>query len=62
MSTEAQPGAVARYAKATAKPGQGETLARKLLEVASALREAPGCLLYVINRQAGEPDVLDARV
>lgn len=58
MSSEAPPGAVARYAKATAKPGQGEALARKLLEVAGALRETPGCLLYVINRQAGQPDVV----
>ncbi len=58
MSADAVPGAVARYAKAVAKPGQGDALARKLLEVAGALREAPGCLLYLVNRQAGEPDVV----
>jgi quinol monooxygenase YgiN/mannose-6-phosphate isomerase-like protein (cupin superfamily) len=49
---------VARYAKATAKPGQGEALARKLLEVAAALRDVPGCELYVINRSVSDPDVV----
>jgi quinol monooxygenase YgiN/quercetin dioxygenase-like cupin family protein len=49
---------VARYAKATAKPGQGDALAAKMLEVASALREVPGCELYVINRSSTEPDVI----
>jgi quinol monooxygenase YgiN/mannose-6-phosphate isomerase-like protein (cupin superfamily) len=49
---------VARYAKASAKPGQGEALAGKLLEVAAALREVPGCELYVINRSVEEPDVV----
>ncbi len=58
MSGEAGAAGVARYAKATARPGQGEALARKLLEVASVLRETPGCLLYVINREAGEADVV----
>ena len=50
--------AVGRYAKMTAKPGQGEALAQKMLEVADALREVAGCELYVINRSAGEPDVI----
>jgi quinol monooxygenase YgiN/mannose-6-phosphate isomerase-like protein (cupin superfamily) len=49
---------VARYVKATAKPGQGEALARKLLEVAAALQEVPGCELYVINRSIEDPDVV----
>jgi quinol monooxygenase YgiN len=49
---------VGRYAKATAKPGQGEALAGKLLEVAHSLREVPGCELYVINRAADDPDVV----
>lgn len=49
---------VARYAKATAKPGQGEALARKLLEVAAALRDVPGCELYVVNRSVSDPDVV----
>ncbi len=50
--------AVGRYAKMTAKAGQGEALAQKMLEVADALQEVAGCELYVINRSAGEPDVI----
>ncbi len=50
--------AVARYAKATARPGQGDALAGIMLEVAEGLRETPGCELYLINRSAGEPDVI----
>jgi quinol monooxygenase YgiN len=49
---------VARYAKATAKPGQGEALAAKLLSVAEALHEVPGCELYLINRSVADPDVV----
>ena len=47
-----------RYAKATAKPGQGDALAARLLEVAEGLRAVPGCELYVINRAADDPDVI----
>jgi quinol monooxygenase YgiN/mannose-6-phosphate isomerase-like protein (cupin superfamily) len=50
--------AVARYAKATAKPGQGDALASIMLDVARALRDTPGCELYVINRSVDEPDVV----
>ena len=50
--------AVGRYAKMTARPGQGEALAAKMLEVADALREVAGCELYVINRSVSEPDVI----
>jgi quinol monooxygenase YgiN/mannose-6-phosphate isomerase-like protein (cupin superfamily) len=49
---------VGRYTKAIAKPGQGEALARKLLEVAVSVTETPGCQLYLINRSPGEPDVV----
>jgi quinol monooxygenase YgiN/mannose-6-phosphate isomerase-like protein (cupin superfamily) len=49
---------VGRYAKATAKPGRGDALLRKLLEVAENLREVAGCELYVINRSIAEPDVV----
>ena len=51
-------GAVGRYAKAVAKPGKGDELAQKLLEVARAIREAPGCQLYVVNRSLADPDVV----
>ena len=50
--------AVARYAKMTAKPGAGEALAQKMLEVADSLREVAGCELYVINRSVTEPDAI----
>jgi quinol monooxygenase YgiN/mannose-6-phosphate isomerase-like protein (cupin superfamily) len=49
---------VGRYAKATAKPGQGQGLAERLLAVADGLRSVPGCELYVINRAADEPDTV----
>jgi quinol monooxygenase YgiN len=49
---------VTRYAKATAKPGQGDALAQKLLDVAAGLRDVAGCQLYVINRDPGDPDVV----
>src|SRR5580698_10513289 len=50
--------AVGRYAKMTAKPGQGEALAGTMLTVAEGLREIAGCELYVVNRSAGDPDVM----
>jgi quinol monooxygenase YgiN/mannose-6-phosphate isomerase-like protein (cupin superfamily) len=49
---------VARYAKATAKPGQGDALSQRLLQVAEALEDVPGCELYLINRSVTEPDVV----
>ena len=50
--------AVGRYVKMTAKPGQAEALAQKMLAVADSLREVSGCELYIINRSAVEPDVV----
>jgi len=47
---------VARYAKATAKSGQGASLADVLLRVAQVLEDAPGCELYIVNRSSAEPD------
>jgi quinol monooxygenase YgiN len=44
--------------KAQAKAGHGEQLAGLLLKVAESLRGAPGCEIYVINQQAGDPDVV----
>jgi quinol monooxygenase YgiN/mannose-6-phosphate isomerase-like protein (cupin superfamily) len=49
---------VGRYVKMTAKPGQGDALAERLLAVADSLQSTPGCELYVINRSASEPDVV----
>src|SRR3954451_21376202 len=49
---------VGRYAKATAKPGRGDELARVMLEVVASLQDVAGCELYVINRDAANPDVV----
>jgi quinol monooxygenase YgiN len=49
---------VARYGKAQARAGHDEELAEILLAAAAELENDPGCLLYLINRQAGKPDVI----
>jgi quinol monooxygenase YgiN/quercetin dioxygenase-like cupin family protein len=49
---------VGRYVKMTARPGQGEALAQRLLGVAESLQGVPGCELYLINRSASDPDVV----
>jgi quinol monooxygenase YgiN len=49
---------IARYGKSTAKAGKGEELAERLLAAAAELEADPGCELYLINRQAGAPDVI----
>jgi quinol monooxygenase YgiN len=49
---------IARYGKSRARPGHGEELARHLLAAADDLRDDPGCELYLINRQADDPDVV----
>jgi quinol monooxygenase YgiN len=49
---------VARYAKVTAKPGKGKELAEILLGAAGDLGDDPGCLLYLVNTEAGDPDHL----
>jgi quinol monooxygenase YgiN/mannose-6-phosphate isomerase-like protein (cupin superfamily) len=49
---------VSRYAKATAKPGQGAALAAVMLRAAEALEDAPGCLLYIVNRSPEEPEAV----
>jgi quinol monooxygenase YgiN len=49
---------VARYGKARARVGRGQELADVLLAAAAELDSDPGCLLYLINRQAGEPDLI----
>ncbi len=49
---------VARYAKVVAQEGKGEELAERLLEAAAELEDDPGCLLYLINRQADAPGTI----
>lgn len=51
-------GRVARYGKAVAREGRGEELAEHLLAAAADLEGDPGCELYLVNRQSGEPDVI----
>ena len=50
--------AVSRYVKMTAREGQGEALAQRMLEVADGLRSTAGCEQYVINRSRTEADVV----
>ena len=50
--------AVARYGKAVAHPGQGDELAGILLAAADGMSDDPGCELYLVSRQKGEPDVI----
>jgi quinol monooxygenase YgiN len=47
---------VARYAKATAKPGKGKELAEILLAAAESMAGDDGCQLYLVGAEAGEPD------
>lgn len=49
---------IARYAKATAKAGQADALAERLLQIAETLRSVPGCELYLVNRAPGDPDAV----
>jgi quinol monooxygenase YgiN len=49
---------IARYGKSVARKGKGGELAQLLLAAAEAMRDDPGCELYLVNRQAGEEDVI----
>ena len=49
---------VARYGRAVAREGYGGEVADRLLAAAEDLRGDPGCMLYLINREAGKPDVI----
>lgn len=41
-----------------ANEGAGDALADLLLEAADAVAEAPGCLLYLVNRVEDDPDAV----
>lgn len=49
---------VARYGKMAARGGEGPKLAEVLLAAAAELGSEPGCELYLVNHQAGSPDIL----
>jgi quinol monooxygenase YgiN len=42
----------------TARPGQGDAFADMLLEAAKGLADVAECLLYVVSRDADDPDVI----
>ena len=46
------------YGKLEAQPGSGETLAEILLGAAALMESAPGCILYVVTRDAENPDTI----
>lgn len=49
---------IARHGKMTAREGKADELANAMLAAAADLESDPGCELYLINRQADEPDVI----
>ncbi|MEN3357342.1 MAG: hypothetical protein V7637_1324 [Mycobacteriales bacterium] len=49
---------VARYGKMVAKAGRGPDLAGVLLSAAADLAGDPGCELYLVNHQVGDPDTI----
>jgi len=49
---------ISRYAKATAKSGQGGELAGILLEAAEANRAFDGCLQYEVHQSVFDPDTV----
>jgi quinol monooxygenase YgiN len=44
--------------KFVATPGEGDTLARHLLDAAAALEDVEGCLLYVVSQDHGDADAV----
>lgn len=48
----------AMYGKFKAQPGQGEELARILLEAAEQAESVAGCELYIVNASEEDPDTI----
>ena len=46
------------YGKITAQPGQRDALVAILLEAAAAMREVPGCEVYIVNVSPTEPETI----
>ncbi len=44
--------------KIVASPGQGEVLARHLLDAAAALGDVAACRLYLVSRDVHDPDAM----
>jgi quinol monooxygenase YgiN len=49
---------VARYGRMVARHGHGPELAALLVKAAEGLADDPGCELYLVNSQTGDPDTL----
>jgi quinol monooxygenase YgiN/mannose-6-phosphate isomerase-like protein (cupin superfamily) len=49
---------IARHGKMTAREGKADELAERMLAAAAELESDPGCELYLINRQADDPNVI----
>lgn len=47
---------VGRLVTFSARPGEGDALAARLLDVAESVRGTPGCRLYVIGRETADRD------
>jgi quinol monooxygenase YgiN len=41
-----------------AHPGRGDALIEHMLEAARLMRDAPGCDLYLVSRDAEDPDIV----
>jgi quinol monooxygenase YgiN len=50
--------AISRFVTFRARPGEGDTLAERLLRAASLVADAPGCELWLMDREHGDPDVM----
>ena len=46
------------YGKLVAQPGKREALVAKMLRAAELMKNVNGCLLYVVNTQADDPDAV----
>lgn len=46
------------YGKLTANDGQRDALVANLLRAAELMKSVPGCLLYVVNTSAAEPNAV----
>lgn len=44
------------YGNLRARPGKGKELSEILLQAAALMRNVEGCILYIVNREAGNLD------
>lgn len=49
---------MARYGKMVARAGGGGELAELILAAAADLADDPGCEVYLVQRQTGQPDTV----